>query len=57
MRTIDSEELENVSGGIPPVIIAAGAVVGAAHLGWMIGSAIHRTYGDKIQGAIEKVVG
>lgn len=57
MRTIGSEELESVSGGIPPVIIAAGAVVGAAHLGWMIGSAIHRTYGDKIQGAIEKVIG
>ena len=57
MKDINSKDIENISGGIAPVIIAVGAVVGAAHLGWMIGSAIHRTYGDEIQGAIEKVVG
>jgi hypothetical protein len=56
MKQLDLTETNKVAGGIPPVIIAAGAVVGAAHLGWMIGSAIHRTYGEEIQAAIEKVV-
>lgn len=57
MAPLQPQDISRVSGGIPPVIVAAGAVVGAAHLGWMIGSTIHRTYGDKIQSAIEKVVG
>ena len=60
MKVLEASEIEIVDGGLALATVgrivtltAPGrAVVGAAMLGWAIGSAINRTYGDQIGDAI-----
>jgi|GEM_PF-1395901 len=55
MRNLSTSEVDAVSGSglLPAALVPVFAVAGAAQLGWMVGSAVYRTYAVEIQDAIE----
>ncbi len=62
MRELTQHDLHEVAGGITlggvwRATAPLRGVAGAASLGWMVGSAIYRTYDDEIQAGLEYVLG